>query len=258
LATIEEALVPIYLLHRFQLQAVGKFIGGQYFNYAMRGDGQAAARQVDADKQRAAIAVLLATLDPAVLRLPKSIIDLLPARPPGFEKSRETFPNNTGSTFDPLGPARSAVALTLEVLLDPARASRMVVANAADDAMPGFHELTDMLLDRTWYASPRAGIDGAIQRTVNIALLERLLLLTFDAEVSADVRALAAGAVNELDNWLAPGSDRQGDSLWRAHHVLARQMIRQAREDPASLEKFVPVTVPPGSPIGSFQTGSLQ
>jgi hypothetical protein len=115
-----------------------------------------------------------------------------------------------------------------------------------------------MLLDRTWYASPRAGIDGAIQRTVNIALLERLLLLTFDAEVSADVRALAAGAVNELDNWLAPGSDRQGDSLWRAHHVLARQIIRQAREDPASLEKFVPVTVPPGSPIGSFQTGSLQ
>jgi hypothetical protein len=253
LATIEEALVPIYLLHRFQLQAVGKFIGGQYFNYAMRGDGQAATRQVDADKQRAAIAVLLATLDPAVLRLPQSIVDSLPARPPGFEKSRETFPNNTGSTFDPLGPARSAVALTLEVLLDPARASRMIVANAADSAMPGFHELTDSLLDRTWYAGPRTVIDGAIQRAVNIALLERLLLLTFDAEVSADVRALAAAAVNDLDTWLSPGNDRQGNSLWRAQHVLAREMIRQAREDPARLEKLVPVAVPPGSPIGSFQ-----
>jgi hypothetical protein len=163
------------------------------------------------------------------------------------------LPNNTGSTFDPLGPARSSVALTLEVLLDPARASRMVVANATDNAMPGFHELTDALLDRTWFASPRAGIDGAIQRAVNIALLERLLLLAFDAEVAADVRALAAAAVSELDTWLSPGNDRQGDSLWRAHQVFARQMIRQAREDPASLEKLVPVAVPPGSPIGSLQ-----
>ncbi len=33
LATLEEVLVPIYLLHRYQIQAVGKLIGGQYFSY---------------------------------------------------------------------------------------------------------------------------------------------------------------------------------------------------------------------------------
>ena len=32
LATLEEVLVPIYLLHRFQIKAVGKLIGGSDFN----------------------------------------------------------------------------------------------------------------------------------------------------------------------------------------------------------------------------------
>jgi hypothetical protein len=251
LATLEEALVPLYLLHRFQLQAVGKFIGGQYFNYALRGDGQVAPRAVSAEKQRAAIAALLGTLDPAELRLSESILEFLPARPPGFRKSRETFPNGTGPTFDPLGAAQSAAALTLEVLLNPQRGARMMAGNAADSDTPGFHELTDALLGKSWFAPPLAGSDGAIQRVVNIAVLERLLLLSFDDAASADVRAVAVEAVNSLERRLSDGASRDGATIWRAHYSLAQQMIRQAREDPASLEKLVPVTVPPGSPIGS-------
>jgi len=122
MATIEEVLVPLYLLHRFQIQAVGKLVGGQYFRYALRGDGQEARRIVDAGKQRTAIAILLHTLSPIVLRLPDELVDAIPARPPGFAKTRETFPTDTGTVFDPFGAAESAVALTLEVLLDPTRA----------------------------------------------------------------------------------------------------------------------------------------
>jgi hypothetical protein len=87
---------------------------------------------------------------------------------------------------------------------------------------------------------------------VNIAVLERLLLLSFDDAASADVRAVAVEAVNSLERRLSDGASRDGATIWRAHYSLAQQMIRQAREDPASLEKLVPVTVPPGSPIGSF------
>ena len=60
-ATLEEVLVPIYLLHRYQLQAVGKLIGGQYFSYTLRGDGQSEPETVDAEKQWAAINALLVT-----------------------------------------------------------------------------------------------------------------------------------------------------------------------------------------------------
>jgi len=62
-----------------------------------------------------------------VLRLPDELIDSIPPRPPGFAKTRETFPTDTGTVFDPLGAARSAVALTLDVMLEPTRAARMIL-----------------------------------------------------------------------------------------------------------------------------------
>ena len=77
MASIEEVLVPIYLLHRFQLHAVGKLIGGQYFNYRLRGDAQADARPVPVARQQQAIDALLGTLDPAALRLPRSLVDAI-------------------------------------------------------------------------------------------------------------------------------------------------------------------------------------
>jgi hypothetical protein len=251
LATLEEVLVPVYLLHRYQLQAVGKLIGGQYFSYAMRGDGQTATRQVSPVKQRAAVTALLGTLDPSLLRLPDALLALLPARPPGSAKSRETFPNHTGATFDPLGPAQSAAALTLEVLLNPARAARMVAANAVDQRMPGFHELTAALLAKTWFASRPEGVEAAIQRSVDDLALQRLLRLSADAAALPDVRAMALESVNTLDNWMTTRLQRETDSVWRAHYTLAQQTIRQAREDPSSLEKLPPPVVPPGSPVGS-------
>ena len=64
LATLEEVLVPMYLLHRFQIQAVGKLLGGSYFDYALRGDGQDTITAVAADRQRAALEALLQTLQP--------------------------------------------------------------------------------------------------------------------------------------------------------------------------------------------------
>ena len=70
LATIEETLVPVYLLHRYQMQAVGKLLGGTYFDYALRGDGRANMTPVDEERQRDALTALLATLDPTLLRLP--------------------------------------------------------------------------------------------------------------------------------------------------------------------------------------------
>ena len=40
LATMEEVLVPVYLHHRYQVEAAAKLVGGQWYTYAMRGDGQ--------------------------------------------------------------------------------------------------------------------------------------------------------------------------------------------------------------------------
>lgn len=243
LATIEETLVPIYLLHRFQIQAVGKLIGGQYFNYRLRADGQADARPVAVARQQQAIDALLATLDPAVLSLPQSLVDAITPRVPNNPKSRETFAGTTGMNFDALAPARSSVALTLQVLLDPSRAARLERAGSI-----GFDAIAQGILSASWYAEPGSGIEAAIQRQTNMQVLYGLMALAFDEGADGDVRARAYASVAELQEWLSGRSSR--DRASRAHFRFAEQEIRRLMDNPDAIEKLIPPTVPPGSPIG--------
>ncbi len=251
MATLEEVLVPIYLIHRFQLIAVGKLVGGENFHYALRGDGQDISTPVSADRQREAIAALVNTLSPAVLRVPENVLRLIPPRPPGYPKSRETFPSSTGKIFEPFGAAQSAASLTLEVMLEPSRAARMIAANARQPTMPGFNELTDDLLRATWFAPRQSGTDGEIQRQTNTLTLERLMMLAVSNGADTQVRAIALDAINRLESWLVPRSGGEADATWRAHYGYAIFQIAQMRNDPSSVEQIEPVTVPPGEPIGT-------
>jgi hypothetical protein len=243
LATIEETLVPIYLLHRFQIQAVGKLVGGQYFNYRVRGDAQDDARPVAVARQQQAINALLATLDPAVLRLPEGLADMITPRVPNNPKSRETFTGATGMNFDAIAPARSAVALTLQVLLDPSRAARLERAGSI-----GFDAVAQGLLSASWYAEHGSGIEAAIGRQTSMQILYGLLALAFDEGADGDVRARAYAAVTELRDWLSGRSSR--DRAMRAHYLFAEQEIRRLIEDPDAIKTLAPPSVPPGSPIG--------
>ncbi len=245
LATLEEVLVPIYLLHRFQLHAAGKLLGGQYFGYSLRGDGQAAPTVVAEERQREALEALLATLEPAALQLPGDLVALIAPRVPNNPKTRETFSGSTGVIFDELAPARAAVALALEVLLDPSRAARMTRNGA-----PGFAVVTDGLLDTGWYDVPRDPAHAAIQRQTGMQVLYGLLRLAFDADADADARAVALAAVDDLDRWLGKQSPR--DDMRAAHYRFARAEIDRLRKDTALIESLAPVSPPPGSPIGSF------
>ena len=47
LAEIEDTLVPLYLLHRYQTEAAAKEVGGLNYRYALRGDGQVITEIVD-------------------------------------------------------------------------------------------------------------------------------------------------------------------------------------------------------------------
>ncbi len=234
MATLEEVLVPVYLLHRFQVEAVGKLLGGSYFEYTLRGDGQAAPRPVTAGRQREALDALLGTLDPDLLRLPPSIAAAIAPRPPGHPKTRETFTGNTGIVFDELAPARSAVALTLDVLLEPSRAARLQRGDG-----PGFDEVLRRL---TGIAFGADASDSDIKGLVADAYLSKLLQLGAAETVDTSVRALAIDEIDSIYDRL--DSDD-------ADHSLARFRIERMRADPASVSNLVPATVPPGSPIGT-------
>src|SRR5437879_13394828 len=67
LATLEDVLVPLYMLHRYQVEAASKLVGGMDYTFALRGDGQAPTQIVAPAEQRRALAAVLATLKPEVL-----------------------------------------------------------------------------------------------------------------------------------------------------------------------------------------------
>ena len=169
---------------------------------------------------------------------------MISPRPPNNPKSRETFGGNTGILFDPLSPAASSVAMSLAVLLEPSRATRLAQAGA-----PGLVAVTEGLLNVSWYSKPAGGTTGLIQRQTNVQVLHALLGLAFDPRAGVEARAIALDAVNGLDSWLARQSPR--DSVLKAHYRFARFEIQRLQADPAQIERLKPVVVPPGSPIGS-------
>ena len=251
MATIEEVLVPIYLLHRFQIQAVGKLIGGSDFSYTLRGDGQKVVEAVSEERQRMAIEALMGTLSPGVLQLPQGLAEKIPPRPPGYPKSRETFNGATGVVFDPLAPAASAAALTLDVLFEPSRAARMQRSGA-----PDFYAVIDSVLAATWFAEGLSGEVGAIQRQTNMIALQRMLQLAVNSGAAVDVRATALDAIEQLDKWLAVQSPAgPAARTMRGHYSLARREIDRMRSDPASVEALILVSPPPGGPIGQETSG---
>src|ERR1700744_785236 len=161
MSQLEDTLVPLYLLHRYQTQAAAKEIGGLDYRYALRGDGQLVTQIVPAAQQRAALDAVLKTLDPAALTLPESLIKILPPRPPGYDLSRsgnpEPFPARTGLTFDPEGAVESAANLTLELLFEPTRATRLVQYKDRQSEEPGgnaslgLDDVIEATLRATWY-----------------------------------------------------------------------------------------------------------
>src|SRR6185312_9311478 len=59
---LEARLVPIYLLHRYQVEAVARMLGGADYAYSEAVDREAGTKAVPAETQRAALDRLVATL----------------------------------------------------------------------------------------------------------------------------------------------------------------------------------------------------
>jgi hypothetical protein len=248
LATIEETLVPLYLHHRYQVEAAASVLGGQHFAYAMRGDGREPTRRASAAEQQTALAALLRTLDAAELSLPEPVLRAIPPRPSGYEPHRELFPRYTGVVFDAVSPAVVAADLTVSRLLDPERAARLVEQKALDPALPGLDDVLDRLLAATSRPATRSAYEAEIARAVERVVADRLMGLAAGARMP-QVRALASQALETLARSAAaaPSSERPA----AAHAALLAQDVRRflERPPPPWAAPGVP-SAPPGPPIG--------
>ncbi|HKV62763.1 MAG TPA: zinc-dependent metalloprotease [Candidatus Acidoferrum sp.] len=251
LATLEDVLVPLFLLHRYQVEAASKLVGGMDYTFVLRGDGQTPTQIVAPAEQRRALAAVLATLKPEVLALPEPLLKMIPPRPPEYERGREHFKIRTSPAFDALAPAEAAAQHTLSFLFIPERAARLVEFHARNAENPGLQEVLDAIVAATWKTYHRTGYDEQIANVVDEAVLFDLMSLASNPRASDEVRAITSLELHGLHDWLTAPIGGKPASLDQAHVAFAVAQIEQFEKDPKRMDLTPPAEPPDGPPIGT-------
>ena len=251
LATLEDVLVPLYLMHRYQVEAASKVVGGMDYTFALRGDGETPTEIVSPAEQRRALAAVLATLKPEVLALPEPLVKMIPPRPPAYGRGREQFKIRTGPAFDALAPAEAACQHTLEFLFNPERAARLVEFHARNAENPGLGEVLEAILAATWKAPHGEGYNAQIANVVDDVVAYDLMALAANDHASAAVRATASEELDGLYVWLNARKGTAEPIRDQAHIRFALRQIEQFEKDPKKMDLTPPAEPPDGQPIGT-------
>ena len=250
MANLEEVLVPMYMFHRFQVEAASKVLGGADYNFALRGDGQVVYEPVSAAKQREAFNVLMGTLTPQFLAVPQHILKMIPPRAFRFDANpRETFKRHTGLAFDPLAPAEAAAGLTLRMILNPERCSRLVSQRVLKADLPTFSEITKEMNKKLWKKPEmvdNVSYYAQIDRMVAMQYLDHLMKLANNKETASEVRMNAYAAIDDIKTWVS-GKMIDGGGFVR----LTLLKIKQFEENPEAVISSNVLTPPDGQPIES-------
>ncbi|MFN4176703.1 zinc-dependent metalloprotease [Phenylobacterium sp.] len=254
-ADLRRVFVPIYLFHRYQLDAAVKQIGGVDYAYAVRGDGQERARPVPASAQRRALAALLRTLDPEALDLPDRTVELLSAAQSGSTDRQfeiELFRTSGGPVFDLPGVATTASDLTLSPLLDAERLNRVVEQHRRDPGQLSLPELLSGVFDAL---APQAGKElpprlAEIRRRQRVRLAGDAADTLFDPKLSPTAAAELRTALTRFGGQLR---DYRGspEELNAAQYLAA--ILLDADPDrlkALTADRLPSSPAPPGSPIG--------
>ena len=250
MATIEDVLVPIYMYHRYQVEAAAKLVGGEDYTFSLKGKGDRNPQIVSPEEQRRALAAVLETLKPEALMVPEPLLRLIPPRPSGYPRTREDFRIRTQPVFDALAPAEAIADHISGFLLNQERAARLVQFHARDARNPGLAEVIDKILASTWKAPAAGGYAGETQHTVNMVILSDLMSLAAADRASNQVRAITSLKLDELKAWVAAQNRLTRDENQRAFWYYSVEQIKRFQDDPKKMT-LTPAQAPPdGQPIG--------
>lgn len=248
---LRRRLVPIYLYHRYQVDAVSKLIGGLDYGYPVAGDGREAATPVPAAAQRAALAALTRTLAPAELDLSEPLIALLGAQQSGDRDAQneiEVFKGLNGRVFDPGVAADVAADVTLTALFAPQRVNRLADAGRRDPAQLSLPETLDAITAAAF--APASGRLAEPARRVQAQYVLTLAGLLRGKELSSTSAAILDARLRALGERLK--ASRASDPLQRDHDRWLGGLIGDGdRLDKLLEDRHHAPPTPPGSPIGA-------
>ncbi len=269
LADLRRLIVPLYLFHRYEVDAVAKIVGGTDFTYSVRGDGLQPSAPVAPARQRAALDALLETLEPKVLDLKESLINQLsagqfstldkqmeievfrdtPVAQSGYEDVRPHTP-----AFDIEVAASAAADITLGDLFEPSRVNRVALQGQRDGQQLGLPEMLSKTLEAL-FAEKGSGdrrADG-LRRRVQSRLIAQLALTLQDKTLSPSAQADIRASLAQLGQRLARSKGGAGEEAAAARYYSDILLDSGKLKEFAAKEKASEVAPPPGAPIDGEQ-----
>jgi hypothetical protein len=250
---IEARLVPVYLMHRYQLEAVARLLGGGDFDYGSSNDVRSGAiragvRSVPAATQRQALGRLAASLRAEQLALPASVLDIMTPPALGYERSREYFATRMNSAFDAMSAVEAAAAQASTFVFDASRFNRLAWQHARDAQQPGVQETLEAVLSASWKREPVPGLAAgeAVQLSANWVVLDAALKMLDGGNLHAQVAAELRQQLAQLAQWLQKNAGKGATAGSRAQAAV---LIQAYLAEPGKVKLRPLPAIPPGAPI---------
>jgi len=237
----EKVIVPVYLMHRYQIEAVSKILGGVDYNYAVKGFEEPVNKPVSEPVQNAAMQTLLNCLSPEELAIPQNALDILLPSAKGFARSRESLKSKTNLVFDPLTSAEALSNFVLTLMLHPDRLARV---NQQDISLSDYLNAIQRRLFN--YSTSSDGYTNQLAMIPQKLFVIHLTKLAKDTKIDKQISAMAQLKLSEV------ASIRKNSSSddWKAHNMYLERMIKTLNTQPELLAIPGIADMPPGSPIG--------
>ena len=247
-SVLEDVFVPLYFLHRFQTEAAVKIIGGLEYNYAVKDGNQTVVKRVSGEIERNALQAVLKTIAVDEIAIPREKLALFPPRALGYGRTRESFNSKLGVEFDAFSAVETATEMTLNLLLNPQRASRLIAHKSLDKNQLGLDELIDELIVKTIKKNHKDSYYQELQNVINNQVLEQLFNLAATENQYKQVNAIVFFKLDEIKLIL---QNKKSEGIQKIYDAAMIKMIEDFEKNPTSFKKLGVPQIPDGSPIGN-------
>lgn len=232
---LEKIFVPVYFMHRYQTEAVGKLIGGLEYRYAVKGFGKPEPlKPVNEILQDRALNMLLDMMKEENLAIPEQVEQWIYPPAYGYERNRESFPTSASPGFDKLKIQESAAGQIIDILLQPERLTRLANQNKLEHYLK---KISNHIVQGRY--------DDKIRQSAEVLFLSRLLALSITENVSHQLKANISSAL------LYYTKDMMSSAKDDVHHQYISRLLKMTPEQIKEIKLPQVPALPPGAPIGS-------
>ena len=240
---IEDILVPVYLLHRYQIEATAKAIGGLKYQYFVKNNKSEKIKFVDNDLQIKSLESLISVIDPKNLTLPNDLISIITPRSFSNNRTRENFKSNTGVAFDYISASSSILNHTFNLLFNYQRVNRIVQQNMLNNNLISLDKYFDNIIDSLFNFNSSNTYEMELNKNSKSIILDYVFNLYSHPALYDNGRSIVLNKILKIKKEL---------NSKNVFDILLIKRINHFLDNPNEYNISQNYTIPDGSPIGDF------